>query len=288
MMNGFAADFQRFRQSGRIGVVEPRVECLLDASWVIPGAPITGRVNAFECRAVSLSWRYQGQQVWRQAVLNGTRFILPGVAQAGVLELKVIGIDDRDSESTAARAEVHVHWPAAEVCARLTNEVAVRHDAIQLLVDACWVQNLQISLDGRVISGGVARPGDPIHLMVDVPTSEMGHFVLALEWHSLDGRHGAQRLAYEVQPRRGTITMRAQPQGGVSYSTKHATSLRLRIPDRGIEMAIPAEGVVEDIFLMPTAGQIEFMDEAGQRQVRALRFDYAPGGWSPLPGFSDR
>ena len=75
-MNGYVADFERFRQADRIGSALPQVACLLDAAQVIPGEPITGSVIVRDGSLQSLAWRMLGDQNWQHLPANGDRFQL--------------------------------------------------------------------------------------------------------------------------------------------------------------------------------------------------------------------
>jgi len=284
---GYADDFARFLQAGRIGTPVASVLIEMDGNAFVPSvAMIRGAVHASHARVRQLSWRMRGELAWSPVALHGNQFAIPGPGRVGTLELRSVAVASDDAADIVAWAFVELAWPAADVhVAEYPGEVR-RHEPWTSRVNVCWIDELAVTLPDGSTALHAFAPGEAAALDIAGQSSVIGHHRIELAWHGLDGSRGVRTLEYEVKARPIHLELRPLREGGLFYRTAHAEALELHLSGAAVPQQLPLQGVIENTFLMPLCGLLRYQDESGEWRVEPIRLDHAPHRWPASRGFA--
>ena len=287
-MDGFAADFERFRQAGRIGASVAQLTLRPDQSRVLPGQRITGTCAVQGGRLESLAWRVQGIGDWRHLQPQGAQFTLHNTQQVGTVEFRAVARGDGGGDVSETLATVDVAWPCAAVAAELSGKKVLRFDVLDLQVRARWVRELSVVLPDGSQHQFAPEIGAEVVETIRLPSDAMGNQPVVVQWMDMNERVRRENLLFEVLPRQMVLKTHVLESGGIVYRSENATDLELRIPNRGLQLRIPTSGVIEGTFLSPVSGYVAYRDESGAWRQQRIEMDFAPRAWSPLQGFSSQ
>lgn len=287
-MDGYAADFERFRQAGRIGASIAQLTLRLDQTKVIPGQSITGTCAVQGGRLESLAWRMRGHGDWRHLQPQGAQFSLHNTQNVGTVEFRAVARGAGGGEVSETLATVDVAWPCAAVAAEFSGTKVLRYDGLDLRVHARWVRELCVILPDGTQKRFAPETGSELVESIHFPCETMGEQSVVVQWMDMDERIRNEILNFEVLPRPMVLKTHYLESGGILFRSENATDLELRIPTRGLKLRLPTSGVIEGTFLSPVSGFVAYRDESGARRQQRISMDFAPQSWSPLQGFSSQ